>query len=389
MRDDGRMTDVAQLLALLHGARGRVSTLRATVRTWRHVARQGEALQRDGWTGYAPLDGDAAEREPIEERVRVWFAPPDRVREERDGSCGTSVAVRRGADWLRYDEENGALSNEGAPDSRGGGIGDELGWLLDPAPAIGVLEFDTIHHARRADRDVLRVRAIPRTPVARAGALLMLHGAHGADELLLDVDAERGTLLRVESRFEGEPIMLSEVVEIAFDEPFGEDVFVFTPPAGQAVRSVLDLEPVRHDLTIEQAVALAPFAVWIPARLPAGWETRIGFAAGQEDKPPMPPQVFLHHRAADGTHAMTVAESPADRPGEDERPHAGPWREVERDGRRMEVREPAEPWQPAQVRLELGGTRIAIDSTDLGADALVDVAAGLVRAPSEPPAFGT
>jgi hypothetical protein len=35
--------------------------------------------------------------------------------------------------------------------------------------------------------------------------------------------------------------------------------------------------------------------------------------------------------------------------------------------------------------LELDGTRILIHSTDVKADALADVAAGLVRAPSEPP----
>jgi hypothetical protein len=54
----------------------------------------------------------------------------------------------------------------------------------------------------------------------------------------------------------------------------------------------------------------------------------------------------------------------------------------------VQAREPAESWQPAQVRLELDGTRILIHSADLGADALVEVALGLVRAPSEPPELG-
>jgi hypothetical protein len=149
---------------------------------------------------------------------------------------------------------------------------------------MGSIEFDKIVRARRAGRPVLRVRAVPRTPSAGNDGPLMRLGAVGADEVLLDVDAERGALLRIESRFEREPIALSEVVEIAFDETFDEDTFVFTPPTGQAVRSVVDLLPVRHDLTIEQAVALAPFTVWIPARLPADCETQIGFAA-EQDRP--------------------------------------------------------------------------------------------------------
>jgi hypothetical protein len=39
------------------------------------------------------------------------------------------------------------------------------------------------------------------------------------------------------------------------------------------------------------------------------------------------------------------------------------------------------------LRLDLGGTRIFIHSSDLSADSLEELAAGLVRAPSEPPAF--
>jgi hypothetical protein len=147
------------------------------------------------------------------------------------------------------------------------------------------------------------------------------------------------------------------VVEIAFDEVFGDDTFVFTPPPGVTVRSILDDLPVRPDLTIEQAVVLAPFTVWIPARAPAGWEAQIGFAT-EQDRPPMPPQLHLHYRAPSGTEGFSLAESPADHPGE----QGG--------------------YEHAQtVRLELDGTRIVIHSTSLGADALEEVAAGLVRAP--------
>jgi len=58
----------------------------------------------------------------LEERVRVWRAPPDRVREEREGSYGASVAARRGRRWWRYAEQNGAISKEGAPEERGTGL---------------------------------------------------------------------------------------------------------------------------------------------------------------------------------------------------------------------------------------------------------------------------
>jgi hypothetical protein len=280
-----------------------------------------------------------------------------------------------------YDSDNGAVSNEGDPDAASG-MGDELGWLLDPAPMIGLLDFGTISHGRRAGRAALRVQALPR---GGDDALLFRLGAMGAAELRLEIDAERGTLLRVESRFEDQPFTITEVLDIAFDEAFPEDTFVFTPPPGEAVRSISSQFAVRRDLTIEQAVALAPFTVWIPARLPADWESQIGFAAAQE-RPPVAAHVFLHYRAVDGTHGLTIAESPADGPVDTEAEGpGGPWREVERNQRRMEIREPVESWQPAQARLELDGTRVFIHSADLAVDALADVAADLVRAPAEPP----
>ena len=383
------MSELGDLLVLLHGARRRISTVRATLRLWQDLVGRQAALaplvERGEVTAYAASDDTDPE---TQELVRVWLAPPDRAREEREGAA--RVAVRRGPLWWHYDPESGAVSNEDEPDVAGGG-GESYWWLLDPAPVIGLLEFGRIEPGRRAGRPTWRVRAVPRTlgDAADDWPLLRL-AAWGADELRLDVDAERGALLRVESRFEGRPIEVSEVLEIGFDEVFAPGTFVFTPPPGETVRSIRSEPGVRTRLTIEQAVALAPFTVWIPARVPADWEVEIGFAEAS-DRPPIAPHVHLHYRAADGTHGVSIAESPAGHPGEhDEYDHArpGPWRAVEREQRRMQVREPAENWQPAQVRMELDGTRILMHSRDLGADALADLAAGLVPAPSVPPRLG-
>jgi hypothetical protein len=386
------VSDLGELLVLLHGAGRRTSTVRATVRTWRDPRRLREAFERAAAEGGAVLyggDGDEDdEGESAESVIRVWLAPPDRAREERAGADGEGYGVRRGPLRWHYDPGSGATSNEKQPEV-GSGIGEELWWLLDPAPVMGLLDFDAIVPGRQAGRATLRVRAVPRAraeddwPLARLGAV-------GADELLLDVDAERGALLRIEARFDGRPYSISEVAEVVFDETFQDDLFVFTPPPGEEVRSIADQFPVERNLTIEEAVARAPFSVWIPSRLPAGWETEIAFAA-ENDRPSMAPQVHLHYRAVDGTHAVFIAESPADHPGEHsdyEHARPNPWQEVERDGRRMQVREPAESWQPAQVRLQLDGTRVHIHSSDMAAAALVDLAGGLVRAPSEPPLLG-
>ena len=75
----------------MHGARGRLTTVRATVRMWSHVARTHEAMRRRGTVVTYGPQVEEVERESI---FRVWLAPPDRAREETDGE---RYSVRRGA----------------------------------------------------------------------------------------------------------------------------------------------------------------------------------------------------------------------------------------------------------------------------------------------------
>ena len=111
---------LADLLVLMHDAGEPVSTVRATIREWRHLARTRAAMQAgDGDIQmYAPTDTPLPETS--ESVIRVWLAPPDRVREERDEDGRLSVGVRRGALWWHHDPANGTISNAGDPDVRSG-----------------------------------------------------------------------------------------------------------------------------------------------------------------------------------------------------------------------------------------------------------------------------
>ena len=195
-----------------------------------------------------------------------------------------------GALWWHHDPSNGTISNAGDPDV-GSGIGDELSWLTEPAALMGALRFTGLERGEHAGRPTLRAVGRPRATGRDDWSLGRL-GAMGADELVLHVDAERGTLLRIESRHAGEPYSVREVLEIAFGEDFAEETFELQRPKGEPVRSVRDRSKVHHDIPIDRAVALAPFPVWIVRRVPADWEVDIAFAEGDDDAP----QLFLHGR---------------------------------------------------------------------------------------------
>ena len=340
----------------------RVATVRATVRTWRHLGRTHRSFEDAGWTGYAPLEMP----DTLERVTRVWLAG-DRGREEgQDGE----VFVWRGSDRWRYDPSTGARSNENVP--RVSPHVSELEWLRGAAEAIGRLDLDPPVPCRRAGRAAQAVRGLPKA--ARDGELMPL-GLEAATEGRLELDAERGTPLRIEARHGGEPFLIQEVLDIEFDETFPDDTFVFTPPPGVEIRSTLDDEPVRWGLTLEQATAAAPFTLWVPAE---DWDVTVAYAR-MEAEPPTAPQVHLQYVAT----ATRIAQSPVSHPGQQASivlEGAGPWHVTERNGRRMEVREHEEARRPAQVCLELEGTWIDIHSWELDVHALADLAGGLRRA---------
>ena len=369
---DRGIGELGDLLELLHGARSRVRTVRGTVRVWRDAERFQAAIDRTGAASFAPLGG--SQPAEFESRTRVWLAAPDHVRAEHEGTDGTRVGVQRGRTWWQYDEVNGAISNENDPSTEAG-VGEEIRPLLDAGALTGLLDFERLGPGVRGGREAIRVRGVPRTLGRHEPWALIGIGAVGADELLLDVDAERGILLRVEARRDGEPFSIVELLEVTFDEAFPEETFVFTPPPGVQVRSTLEHGPVAFDLTVEQAAAAAPVVLWVPAE---DWEVVVAYAR-MEDEPPMAPQVHLQYVGA----GVRIAQSPASHPDAMSGfvfDGAGPWREVERRGRRIEIQEHADDRRPAQVRLDLEGTRVVIPSAVFGAEALADVAAGLRRA---------
>jgi hypothetical protein len=313
------------VVELLRGAR--VATVRATVR----------------------VRGGGHER-----TVEVWLQPPDRAREETRDADSRSFGVRRGRTWWWWDAFGGAFSNEDRPE-HGNSLGEEFAWLVDASFTIPFLDLGEITRGTCAGRPTLRVWA---RQLRDDGALDddWIGGLHH-DEVLLDVDGERGVLLRVESRISGVVDEVAEVMSVTFDEPIPEETFVFTPPAGERVQSTREFGRTTN-IELEEAVALASFPVWIAPAIPPGWELMVDFRPGQL-RLLQPPAVFLWYFPPDGSDAAVVI------------------RQQRGYGRPTEVHE--EPgW--AEVHVERDGTAIHLGSRTLGAEALTGWADRLGRA---------
>lgn len=386
-------SELGQLLELIHGARYRFETVRATIRRWHHPQRSAEAFARhieeSEGTLFVGLEGTPTDSRPETEQAvcELWVDKPGRrVREEWQGrSGGFELGIRVGKRWWMYDRYTGAISNEDDL-SHGSGVGQEFQHFFDPAPLLSALDLEPLGEERVAARAGVRARAIPRRwDEEQDPTDLFLHQLGiGADEWELVVDRERGVLLRSEARLGNASYDISEVIEIAFDEDFPDETFVFEPPAGESVRPV-GIHAVAS-VTIEEAAAQAPFRIFIPARLPGRWEMEVHFMKGEE-RPPIPPGVSIHYHTPDATHQFTLQEGPLADP--DPLPN-WTWSEQIREGERIQFWAPDDRHSrlPTRVRVERQGTTITIMSSDLELEALVQLADSLVPAPTEPPLLG-
>ena len=388
------MTELGELLELLYGARNRFTTARGVLLRRHSTRLTMEAMKREqarqkrsrggGQFQMMFARGDSSGPEPPDlhqERVRFWWEPPDRLREEIESEAPhhTRTSVIDGELWWMYSPDWGAISNVDLTDEErlqhGFGGGEGFRQVLDPSGLIGVLEIEGID----VEGDRLRVRARPRDDLDGASAHFQLRLAVGADAYELLVDRERGTVLRLAAYLDGEEIAVTEVEDVAFDEDFPEGTFVFVPPPGEDVRAP---DAVSHrQYSLEEVVEAAPFRVFAISELPEGrWRLNVHFHERRE-RPPGPPLVTLFYHRSDGRQTIILSERSADEGGPSWPGIEPQLEDVERDGVRYTVSRP-EPESGGQyaVAFEREGTAAQLQSGELDIDALLDLAASLERA---------
>jgi hypothetical protein len=224
------MRDVEKVILLLYGRLVRFRSVRLTLRTWYDPVLNQQAWTR--WAGLqppgsvAPLVSATRHAHEADEKVmdqrRLWLQLPDRWREE--SRHGVSEIVRGHERWVFGARGRGPRRERINP-AQGWRhlLGDlALAEMLEPAALLSAIWIDSPAITTYAGREAWDVRAIPRDLGAhRFPHVLWL----GADEYDLHVDAERGVLLRVGARLDGKEFAAREILDVAFDEPFADDLF--------------------------------------------------------------------------------------------------------------------------------------------------------------------
>jgi outer membrane lipoprotein-sorting protein len=218
--------ELGTLLELLYSARDRSQTVRAIIRRVHRQARELELLRARGlYRDPPPIPAEegswGAPSNVIETTTRVWAARPHWFRWESTFGGGiaerTSIGVKEGELFWQTFGDGEVHTNEQRP--MGGTMTTDEERLLDPSALLGIYRFETGSPTVLLGRPSIEVTARRRV------------GVHGhefgplSDELELVVDEERGVLLRLAVIVEGEEISLSEVVEVAFDEPISAELF--------------------------------------------------------------------------------------------------------------------------------------------------------------------
>jgi hypothetical protein len=266
------VSELGDLLELLHTSDRRWQTVRMAGREWRHEARLLEAFHREvaGRRGAVAMYGHGAGApKPIEreDRWALWVAPEGRVRAEFSVEEEEMVAVLRGNQWWHWSPSTGGQTNAADP-SGGGSHGTGPGAaLLETAGILPALSFEITGGAEAAGRSAFAVRATPIPSKRDLHGLSGLHGiGSGADEYRLLVDAERGVLLRAGALLGGEPFRLLKVNQIGFDEELPTETFVLELPPGQAFSPPLEY----RDVPLDWLPGEVAFTVFVPGASSSG-----------------------------------------------------------------------------------------------------------------------
>jgi hypothetical protein len=364
------MSQLGQFLEVVYGPREPFSSVRATIRRWRH---RGIAKRADG--GHRkPIGrrkvGDQPPEAKIDERklsVRVNRFDQyriEQVAEAADSRKMTTTIVNGEKQW-NVDDQGQVETSE-----RHGGPATDIARhfaLASLREYFVSLTLEPLDIVETAGRTCLRLRAMPRP----SGRLWPHWLPCRADEYEFHADLERGVLLYIAGKSHGEIFEVMEVTQVAFDEPLDESLFICAPDAGQSVRPAT---PIVERMTLETAVARMPFTVLVPTSLP--YEAVHGFEVMFHPARSNSPRAYLSLVYRGERRAIWINES--DRT-DLERTASLEWEQIESRGMHFAISDPGVEGGKSIFVFEQHGTHIDIMS-DLDRQQLIDLAMSLAPA---------
>lgn len=276
------MPEIGDILQCLHDSRDRWRTIRMRGVEWNDHALSSEAFARELPSGPPAAAGQGIRRvaafsgtvgatasskaviddgSPTDGGSRegwAYWEAPGRHRAEYAVGSDTVTVVYDGATFWSWSPSSGARTNAGrAEESHGLGGG---GTLLESIPLLSSLRFLGVERVEAVGRPALRAHAEPR-PAAPLSLGLSLHAlGAGAEMYVLDVDEERGVLLRSEARLHRQPFRVIEACEVAFDEELLDETFTIDLPEGET----FDATRTHEMTTLQDLPSLVPFTVFAP-----------------------------------------------------------------------------------------------------------------------------
>lgn len=278
---------LAVVLELLLSSPGRWTTLRATV----------------------------VERTPKRQvERRIWLAEGGRVRCEETRSNGdepvTTVALD-GRQWWKLDPDEGVTIGHGDPPPVPWAPSECIDRFL---ASLGWFDLEVTGETEKGGRPCVSLQAKLRP---KPGWSVPPHGLPG-DHYNVVIDRDRGVVLGLEVRQDGEVVAVADVAEVVFDEDFGDEVFP-GPPAGNDQRTRNSRERLNDKfVSLADAAASAPFTVFVPQRLPGEGCLQPVFLGRRQNDPAVTAIVsydlqllrFLTlHQAASGPDGVVLADT--------------------------------------------------------------------------------
>lgn len=232
------MSELGDLLELLHDAFSQVTTLELEYQSWRRERPSNDVRISASELGKPQLAWQRSGPWPVRElrTRRVWFERPGRLRVEiTEDEDLTRLGVRQGPRWWRWDVLEGTSEGVVSADQGPQAIPPLLVLpVRDAQRLLGRMRFEPIGSARRLGREVVCARAYPREQPRNRPAL-----SHE-----FEFDAEHGTILRRVEFEDGQCVFEREATAVIYNSALEERCFVFEAPDEQdAVEPPATREP--------------------------------------------------------------------------------------------------------------------------------------------------